>query len=237
MDTQCYWLQDENRSMTQSIADNINAVRAEIARMCEYAGARQANPRLLAVSKVQPTERVVAALEAGQRDFGENRVQEAEGRWGELKAHYPDVRLHLIGNLQTNKAAKAVELFDEIQSVDRVKLARVLAKEMTIQKKQLPVYLQVNTGAEAQKGGVLVDDLPQLLNECQNLSLNVRGLMCIPPASDDPSLHFALLKKLAKQYGVEGLSMGMSGDYALAAAMGATDIRVGTAIFGERDYS
>ncbi len=223
--------------MTQSIADNISAVRAEIARMCEHAGVPEANPRLLAVSKVQPTERVVAALEAGQRDFGGNRVQEAEERWSDLKLQYPGVLLHLIGNLQTNKAAKAVELFDEIQSVDRIKLARVLAREMATQQKQLPVYVQVNTGAEAQKGGALVGDLPDLLSECQTLGLDVRGLMCIPPAGDDPSLHFALLKKLAKQHGVEGISMGMSGDYALAAAMGATDIRVGTAIFGERDYS
>jgi len=223
--------------MTQSISENINTVHAEITRMCDHAGVKAASPRLLAVSKVQPVERVVAALEAGQRDFGENRVQEAEQRWTDLKQDYPDVRLHLIGSLQTNKAAKAVELFDEIQSVDRAKLARALAKEMAVQQKQLPIYLQVNTGAEAQKGGVMVDDLPDLLGECKSLGLDMRGLMCIPPAGDDPSLHFALLKKLAKQHGVDGLSMGMSGDYALAAAIGATDIRVGTAIFGERDYS
>lgn len=223
--------------MTQSIADNITAVRAEIARTCKHAGVPPANPRLLAVSKVQPAERVVAALKAGLRDFGENRVQEAEGRWSDLKVQYPNVRLHLIGSLQTNKAAKAVELFDEIQSVDRIKLARALAKEMASQQKQVPIYLQINTGAEAQKGGALAADLPGLLDECKSLGLDVRGLMSIPPAGDDPSLHFALLKKLAKQHDIEGLSMGMSGDYALAAAMGATDIRVGTAIFGERDYS
>lgn len=222
--------------MTHSIADNLNAVRAEIKRMCEHAGVAPANPRLLAVSKIQSKERVLAALEAGQRDFGENRVQEAEGRWVELRQQHPDVRLHLIGSLQTNKAAKAVELFDEIQSVDRAKLARVLAREMAAQNKQLPIYLQVNTGAEAQKGGVPVGDLPDLLDECKTLGLDVRGLMCIPPAGDDPSLHFALLKKLAKKAGLEKLSMGMSSDYALAAAMGATDIRVGTAIFGERNY-
>lgn len=222
--------------MNQTIADNINTVRAEIARMCQHAGVETAQPRLLAVSKVQPKERVLAALEAGQRDFGENRVQEAEGRWTELKQQYPDVKLHLIGGLQTNKAAKAVELFDEIQSVDRIKLAKVLAKEMAAQDKHLPVYLQVNTGSEDQKGGVLVTDLEDLIEACKELDLEVLGLMCIPPAGDDPSLHFALLKKLAKHYGLERLSMGMSGDYALAAAMGATDIRVGTAIFGERDY-
>jgi len=222
--------------MGQSIADNIKTVHAEIARMCAHAGVEEARPRLLAVSKVQPKERVIAALEAGQREFGENRIQEAEGRWTELKREYPDVKLHLIGSLQTNKANKAVELFDEIQSVDRIKLAKALAKEMAAQNKRLPIYLQVNTGAESQKGGVLVGDLEALIEACKSLGLDVRGLMCIPPAGDDPSLHFALLKKLAKQYGLEGLSMGMSGDYALAAAMGATDIRVGTAIFGERDY-
>jgi len=224
-------------SMTQSIADNINTLRTEIARMCDHAGVATATPRLLAVSKVQPRERVIAALETGQRDFGENRVQEAEERWAELRAQYPDVKLHLIGSLQTNKAAKAVEIFDEIQSVDRVKLAKVLAKEMSAQNRHLPIYLQVNTGAEEQKGGVMVSDLPKLLEACNDLGLEVRGLMCIPPSYDDPSLHFALLKKLAKQLGLKHLSMGMSGDYALAAAMGATDIRVGTAIFGDRKYS
>ena len=205
--------------------------------MCEHAGVPAASPRLLAVSKVQPKERVVAALKAGQQDFGENRVQEAEKRWTDLKHQYPNVRLHLIGSLQTNKAAKAVELFDEIQSVDRVKLARTLAKEMAAQQKQIPIYLQVNTGAEDQKGGVLVSDLPILLGECKSLGLDVRGLMCIPPSGGDPSLHFALLRKLAKQIGLKRLSMGMSSDYALAAAMGATDIRVGTAIFGKREYT
>lgn len=220
-----------------SIADNIESIGFEIKRMCDHVGVPTATPRLIAVSKVQPMERVVAALETGHRTFGENRVQEAEERWTELKETYPDVHLSLIGGLQTNKAAKAVELFDEIQSVDRIKLARSLAKEMDKQGRHLPIYLQVNTGAEPQKGGVLADDLQGLHEGCLDLGLNVIGLMCIPPAEDDPSLHFALLKKLAKQLGLEKLSMGMSSDYALAAAMGATDIRVGTAIFGERDYS
>lgn len=220
-----------------SVSDNIKNVEHEISRMCDHVGVPAAKPRLIAVSKVQPKERVIAALEAGHREFGENRVQEAEERWTNLKVDYPDVHLSLIGSLQTNKAAKAVELFDEIQSVDRAKLARSLAKEMGKQGKQVPVYLQVNTGAEDQKGGALAGDLEALQRECVSLGLNVVGLMCIPPAGDDPSLHFALLKKFAKMLGLEKLSMGMSGDYALAAAMGATDIRVGTAIFGERDYS
>ena len=219
-----------------SIADNLTAINSEIARMCDHIGVPMANPRLIAVSKVQPKERVIAALEAGHREFGENRVQEAEERWSELKTEYPDVSLSLIGSLQTNKAAKAVELFDEIQSVDRAKLARSLAKEMEKQGRNLPVYLQVNTGAEPQKGGVLAADLSSLHAECKKIGLNVVGLMCIPPSGDDPSLHFALLKKFAKQEGLSRISMGMSSDYALAAAMGATDIRVGTAVFGERDY-
>lgn len=233
-------MQSQNGAVTKeqimSVSDNIQVIQHEIKRMCDHVGVPEARPRLIAVSKVQPKERVMAALEAGHREFGENRVQEAEERWTDLKAEFPDVRLSLIGSLQTNKAAKAVELFDEIQSVDRVKLARALAKEMDKQGKNLPVYLQVNTGAEEQKGGVLSGDLEALHQECLGLGLNVVGLMCIPPAGDDPSLHFALLKKFAKNLGLSKLSMGMSGDYALAAAMGATDIRVGTAIFGERDY-
>ncbi|MCJ9429833.1 YggS family pyridoxal phosphate-dependent enzyme [Kordiimonas marina] len=222
--------------MQGDIAANIAHIQDEVAKMCAHADVPLNEPRLIAVSKVQPKERVVAALEAGQRVFGENRVQEAEERWGELKPLYPGVELHLIGGLQTNKAAKAVELFDCIQSVDRPKLARALAAEMDKQDRHLPIYLQVNTGREEQKGGCLVEDLPALLETCKELGLKVVGLMCIPPVGDDPSLHFALLRKLGRQYGLERLSMGMSGDYALAASMGATDIRVGTGIFGERDY-
>lgn len=216
------------------VSDNIKQIQTDIARMCEHADVPPANPRLIAVSKVQPKERVLAALAAGQVDFGENRVQEADERWGALKEEYPGIKLHLIGSLQTNKAAKAVSLFDEIQSIDRLKLAKALAKEMTAQNRHLPVYIQVNTGAEPQKSGVLAHDLSSLHADCKTLGLNVVGLMCIPPSGDDPSLHFALLKKLSKQEKLPKLSMGMSSDFALAAAMGATDIRVGTAIFGER---
>lgn len=222
--------------MPTDIAANIDAVRNEITRMCAHADVPENQPELIAVSKVQPLEKVRAALDAGHRLFGENRVQEAEERWGTLKPEYDGVILHLIGSLQTNKAADAVALFDVIQSVDRIKLARALAKEMEKQGRNIPIYLQVNTGREEQKGGVLKEDLVDLHAECKSLGLKVVGLMCIPPVGDDPSLHFALLKKFAKELGLERLSMGMSGDYALAAAMGATDIRVGTAIFGERDY-
>lgn len=223
--------------LKSTVTANLSEIDAEIASMCKHVGVDKVTPRLIAVSKVQPKERVVAALDAGHRVFGENRVQEAQERWSELKANYDGLELHLIGGLQTNKAADAVALFDVIQSVDRPKLAKFLAREMEAQGRQLPVYIQVNTGREEQKGGCLMDDLPQLLTTCQELGLNVIGLMCIPPANDDPSLHFALLKKLAKRHNLTGLSMGMSSDYALAAAMGATDIRVGTAIFGARDYS
>ncbi|WP_417456380.1 YggS family pyridoxal phosphate-dependent enzyme [Kordiimonas sp.] len=223
--------------MLPDIAANIDAVRHEITRMCAHADVPENQPELIAVSKVQPLEKVRAALDAGHRVFGENRVQEAAERWGTLKPEYDGVILHLIGSLQTNKAADAVALFDVIQSVDRIKLARALAREMEKQGKSLPIYLQVNTGREDQKSGVLKEDLGALHNECKTLGLNVVGLMCIPPVGDDPSLHFALLKKFAKELGLERLSMGMSGDYALAAAMGATDVRVGTAIFGARDYA
>jgi len=222
--------------MTPDVKANIDAVRKEITRMCKHVGVEENQPKLIAVSKVQPIERVRAALDARHRVFGENRVQEAEERWGELKPEYPDVELHLIGSLQTNKAANAVALFDVIQSVDRLKLAKALATEMDKQGRHLPIYLQVNTGGEEQKGGVLAEDLEALLKDCRDLGLNVVGLMCIPPVGDDPTLHFGLLKKFGKRLGLEKLSMGMSGDYALAAAMGATDIRVGTAIFGARAY-
>ncbi len=224
-------------NLKAQIETNINTIREEVNAMCTHTGLKKNHPRLIAVSKVQPEDRVLAALEAGQRVFGENRVQEAQGRWEALKPKYKDIELLLIGSLQTNKVAEAIALFDEIQTVDRIKLAKALAKEMSKQKRHIPVYIQVNTGKEEQKGGCNVEDLPTLIQECQALNLNVKGLMCIPPAHDDPSLHFALLKKLAKHHELANLSMGMSKDYALAASMGATDIRVGTAIFGERGYS
>lgn len=224
------------QNLEAEIQSNIKAIQTGIDDACAYAGLPRQTPKLIAVSKVQPTERVVAALEAGQRVFGENRLQEAEERWCRLKPKYEKLELHLIGGLQTNKAAKAVALFDVIQTLDRIKLAKILASEMEKQGKNLPVYIQVNTGKEPQKGGCMPEDLAALVDTARALNLNVIGLMCIPPAGGDTSLHFALLKKLAKRHGIERLSMGMSGDYALAAAMGATDIRVGTAIFGERNY-
>lgn len=224
------------KALREKIAANISIIKTDISTMCEHVGVPVNQPELIAVSKVQPKERIVAALEAGQRVYGENRLQEAEERWGELKPQYSDIQLHLIGALQSNKVAKAVALFDVIQTVDRIKLARKLADEMAKQGRKLPVYLQVNTGKEPQKGGCMPEDLEALHNECKMLGLEVVGLMCIPPREDDPTLHFGLLKKFAKQHGLAKLSMGMSNDFALAAAMGATDIRVGTAVFGERNY-
>jgi len=219
-----------------TIQANLASIDDTINKMMEHTGTNYPAPRLIAVSKVQPDDRIEAALATGHRIYGENKVQEATMRWAHRREMFPDLELHLIGGLQTNKSAEAVALFDIIHSVDRPKLARTLAKEMIKQDRQLPVYLQVNTGREEQKSGCLVEGLPELLSCCRELGLNVIGLMCIPPAGDDPSLHFALLKKLAKEYSLPKLSMGMSSDYALAASMGATDIRVGTAIFGERDY-
>lgn len=220
--------------MSTSVADNLAQVSKEIDRMCRHTGAPAAQPRLIAVSKMQPEDRVIEALEAGHRVFGENRVQEAQGRWLPLKERFPDIELHLIGSLQSNKAGDAVALFDVIHSLDRIKLADALKKEMDAQGRNLPVYIQVNTGREEQKGGASLEDLPGLLDHARKIGLNVVGLMVIPPVDDDPTLHFALLKKLAARHGLKGLSMGMSGDFALAAAMGATDVRVGTAIFGNR---
>jgi pyridoxal phosphate enzyme (YggS family) len=166
--------------------------------------------------------------------FGENRVQEAEGKWPALKAAFPDVVLHLIGPLQTNKVKQAVALFDVIETIDRDKLVRELAKEVKKQDLSPACYIQVNTGEEEQKAGVLPDDTDKLVAAAREAGLNVVGLMCIPPVDEEPSLHFALLREIARRNGLEKLSMGMSGDYEVAVAFGATSVRVGTAIFGSR---
>jgi len=191
--------------------------------------------KLVAVSKQQPDDRIDAALEAGQRVFGENRVQEAMGRWVHRRADYPDVMLHLIGPLQTNKAADAVALFDVIEVLDREKLASALAKEMQRQNRHLPCLVQVNTGEEDQKSGIFPNEAVAFAHHCRDhYGLNITGMMCIPPADEEPAMHFALLAKLAKEAGLTTLSMGMSGDYLEAIKFGATSVRVGSAIFGER---
>lgn len=192
--------------------------------------------RLIAVSKVQPIERVVDVLKQGHRVFGENKVQEAAGKWPDLKAEFEDVELHLIGPLQSNKTRQAMALFDVIQSLDRPKLARAIARIAGETGHCPDLFVQVNTGEESQKAGVLPADLEALLTLCRELSLPVIGLMCIPPAEEEPSLHFALLAKLAKRHGLARLSMGMSDDFERAIAQGATHIRVGSALFGQRDY-
>ncbi|MGB1036637.1 MAG: YggS family pyridoxal phosphate-dependent enzyme [Candidatus Puniceispirillales bacterium] len=190
---------------------------------------------LVAVSKQQPDEKIDAALDAGQRVFGENRVQEAISRWGHRRANYPDLRLHLIGPLQTNKVAEAVAFFDVIEVVDREKLAATLAKEMAKQDRHLPCLVQVNTGEEEQKSGISPQETVAFVRHCQSHhGLNITGLMCIPPADEEPAMHFALLAKLAKTCGLSELSMGMSGDYLEAIKFGATSVRVGSAIFGAR---
>lgn len=193
--------------------------------------------KLVAVSKVQPNARVEAVLDQGHRIFGENKVQEAAGKWPDFRTRYDGVELHLLGPLQTNKTKQAMELFDVIHSLDRLKLAKKLAA-LTPELGRCPdLFIQVNTGKEDQKAGVMPEEADAFVEECQGLGLPVVGLMCIPPADEEPSLHFALLAKIAQRNGLEGLSMGMSGDFERAVAQGATHVRVGSAIFGERDYS
>jgi len=202
----------------------------------ERAGERASGAiSLVAVSKNHGKERIRPVLEAGQRVFGENRVQEAEHKWPALRQDFPDISLHLIGPLQTNKVKNAVALFDVIESVDREKLARALAGEFTRVGKKLPVFIQINTGEEPQKAGIPPREADAFIRLCrEELGLDVRGLMCIPPAGEEPSLHFALLAKIAARNGLTDLSMGMSGDFETAIHFGATYVRIGTAIFGAR---
>lgn len=197
-------------------------------------GRAEGSTKLIAVSKVQPNERVAAVLEEGHRIFGENRVQEAAGKWPDFRETYSDIELHIIGPLQTNKTRQAMEIADAIHTVDRPKLARAIARIAQEIGKCPDLFVQVNTGEEAQKAGVLPQDVDGLVAECRSLDLPLAGLMCIPPIDEEPSLHFALLAKIAERNGLSGLSMGMSGDFERAIALGATHVRVGSAIFGER---
>lgn len=205
--------------------------KAEIA-----AGRAEGSVTLIAVSKVQPNERVQAILEEGHRVFGENKVQEAAGKWPQFREQYDGIELHLIGPLQTNKARQAMELAQAIHSVDRPKLANTLARLAQEMGHCPDLFIQVNTGEEPQKAGVLPGEADGFVAECRALDLPIKGLMCIPPADEEPSLHFALLAKIAERNGLAGLSMGMSGDFEKAVMQGATHVRVGSAIFGERDY-
>lgn len=192
--------------------------------------------QLIAVSKVQPNERVAQILEEGQRCFGENRVQEAAGKWPAFRERFDGIDLHLIGPLQTNKARQAFGLFQAIHTLDRPKLATAIARLAQEEGRCPDLFIQVNTGEEPQKAGILPATADDFIAECKGLDLPVRGLMCIPPVDEEPSLHFALLAKIAQRNGVDGLSMGMSNDFTTAIAFGATHVRVGSAIFGARDY-
>jgi pyridoxal phosphate enzyme (YggS family) len=192
---------------------------------------------LIAVSKVQPNERVLSVLNLGHRVFGENYVQEAADKWPDWRTAFSGVSVHMLGPLQTNKARQAVELFDAIHSVDRPKLAKTLARLAQERGACPDLFLQVNTGAEPQKAGILPSDADGFIAECRSMDLPITGLMCIPPVDEEPSLHFALLAKIAERNRVDGLSMGMSDDFEKAIAFGATHVRVGSAIFGARDYS
>jgi len=217
------------------IALNLADVRAKIAAAARADNRSEADITLVAVSKSHATETIVPALEAGHRVFGENRVQEAIDKWPELKDRYPDTHLHLIGPLQRNKARRAVELFDTIETLDRRKLATQLARVMDETGRRPDCLIQINTGEEDQKASVLPADADAFIEACRkDLELPITGLMCIPPVDDEPSLHFALLRKIARRHGLARLSMGMSADYETAIRFGATSVRVGTAIFGER---
>jgi pyridoxal phosphate enzyme (YggS family) len=222
------------------VAANLAEVKARIARAAAEWQRAPGDVRLVAVGKTHPAEAIEAALQAGHRLFGENRVQEAAAKFPALRARHPDLRLHLIGPLQTNKIRQAIETCDAIETVDRDKLAQGIAAELAKQGpansgKRIDLFIQVNTGEEAQKAGVLPMDADDFIRRCRNeYKLPVVGLMCIPPAEEHPAPHFALLGEIAKRHGLAQLSMGMSGDYELAIQMGATHVRVGTAIFGAR---
>jgi hypothetical protein len=216
--------------------NGLAAVRAEIVRACRDAARDPATVTLVAISKTFGAEAIEPVIAAGQRQFGENRVQEAKAKWPPLIARHSGIELHLVGSLQSNKAREAVALFDAIHSVDRTSLAEALAKEIARQARQPLLFVEINTGAEAQKGGVQPQDADTFLAACRDrYGLGISGLMCIPPASEAPAPHFALTAKIARRNGLAMLSMGMSADFPTAIAFGATHVRVGSAIFGTRD--
>ena len=215
----------------------LNVIHKEIEQAEKSSGRTIGSTQLIAVSKVQPNERVLNVLEQGHTIFGENKVQEAHGKWPMFRENFSNVKVHLIGPLQSNKVKQAVELFDAIHTVDRLKLAQKLSNEIQTQGKAPEMFIQINTGEEEQKSGIPPKDADQFITDCLSLDLPIKGLMVIPPVNEEPSLHFGLLKKIAQRNGLTGLSMGMSSDFESAIAMGATHIRVGSAIFGERNYS
>ncbi|MCC6779030.1 MAG: YggS family pyridoxal phosphate-dependent enzyme [Hyphomicrobiales bacterium] len=220
---------------TTTLDTPLAQVRAEIARACRAANRDPASVTLVAISKTFGADAIEPVIVAGQRVFGENRVQEAKAKWPALIARHPGIELHLVGSLQSNKAKEAVALFDAIHSVDRASLAEALAKEVAKQGRAPTLLVEVNTGAEPQKAGVLPEDADAFLVACrERWGLTISGLMCIPPADETPAPHFALTAKIAKRNGLTLLSMGMSADFPVAIELGATHVRVGTAIFGQR---
>lgn len=217
-----------------TVLERYEEIRSRISKATREAG-RSDEPVLVAVTKTFSAPDIEPVLQAGHRVFGENRVQEAEGKWPGLRAKFPGIELHLIGPLQSNKAADAVALFDVIETVDREKIARALKAEMDRQGRRPRLYVQVNTGLEPQKAGIAPDETAAFVALCRDtLGLPIEGLMCIPPFDENPGPHFALLRKLARESGVTRLSMGMSGDFETAIGFGATGVRVGSAIFGSR---
>ncbi|MCK0129544.1 YggS family pyridoxal phosphate-dependent enzyme [Erythrobacter sp. F6033] len=218
----------------ESAATRLEAVNANIARICKPARREVDDITLIAVSKTHPADKIAPLLAAGHRVFGENRVQEAQEKWPALRDAYPGAELHLIGQLQSNKADDAVAMFDYIHALDRLSLLKALAKAMDKAGKRVPCFVQVNIGDEEQKGGCPIGELPEFLGKVRDANVPIAGLMCLPPAGIEPAPFFAFLAKLAADNGVEGLSMGMSGDYETAVQLGATHVRVGTALFGAR---
>ncbi|WP_094538786.1 YggS family pyridoxal phosphate-dependent enzyme [Brucella grignonensis] len=212
----------------------LSSILPQIADAERSCGRRSGSVTVVAVSKLQPLDRVQAALAAGHREFGENYVKEAAEKWPLLRAKYPDTRLHLIGPLQSNKAKAAVGLFDAIHSIDRISLAVALAKSVQASGTCPQLFVQINTGGEPQKAGIASGAADQFIAECQRLDLRVLGLMCIPPSGQEPIPHFQMLADIAARNGLYGLSMGMSGDFKAAISLGATHVRIGSAVFGER---
>jgi len=227
--------QEMMKKLMSEISENIKIIQGKIVKAAQDCGRNPDDVTLVAVSKKQPDARIDAALAAGQCVFGENRVQEAQSRWQARRAQFPDLRLHLIGPLQSNKVKDAVTLFDVIETLDREKIALKAAEEMATQNRDLPCFIQVNTGEEDQKSGILPAYVADFHDFCRyECGLDIRGLMCIPPLGEPAVPHFALLQKLAAAQGLDDLSMGMSADYMKAVPLGATYVRVGSALFGER---
>jgi pyridoxal phosphate enzyme (YggS family) len=215
----------------------LNIINAKIRIAEKSAGRADGCTQLLAVSKVQPNEKVLNVLKQGHKVFAENKVQEAHGKWPAFREQFANIKVHLIGPLQSNKVKQAVTLFDAIHTLDRLKLAQKLSNEVQSQGKAPEMFIQINTGEEEQKSGITPSEADQFIKDCISLDLPIKGLMVIPPVNDEPSLHFALLRRIAHRNGLAGLSMGMSSDFESAIALGATHVRVGSAIFGERNYS